>query len=1003
MSDFKEDLKESLSTGFINHSLISKKQMQPDFILNDKFKESKVLSYILNRIEVCDNFWISAAFLTTSGLASLHNALKVFSDKGKGEGKIYVSDYLTFTQPEALRRIRQFRNIETRILVNKAYHGKGYLFKCGEQFDCLIGSSNLTAQALTSNDELNFHFTASAESKSIADFLKIFNSNFDQASILTDEYLSIYTNKYELKKFSDEEYSKAVDINFKEQEFLENDSSKINKSNQFDGDLKINHTPKFTPNLLQLEATNNLDQLRSEGEEKALVISATGTGKTFLSAFDVKNFNPKRMLFIVHRFRITSKALDTFKVIFGKERTYGFYSHSVKDTKSDFIFSTIQTINKDENLRSFDPNAFDYIVIDETHRAGASSYNKVLDYFKPKFLLGMTATPERTDGYDIFSLFNHNIACEIRLPRAMEEGLVCPFHYFGITDLLIDGEEIEEKTSFNKLVSSERVNHIIEKIDEFGTDDGTRRGLIFCSSVKEAMALANEFNNRGLRSVALSGISSEDERLDVMRRIEAKESPEKLEYIFSVDILNEGIDIPCINQIVMLRPTQSAIVFVQQLGRGLRQAKGKEYLTVIDFIGNYEKNYLIPVALYGDRSLNKDTLRKLVSSKSNIIPGSSTINFDEITKEKIYNSIDGGNLKTKKDLVNDYRILKFRLGREPMMMDFVEHDLRDPFQYIEYNKTDSFYNFSYLLEGENLPHLDEFGKKLLEKICKLVNNGIRGLESLLLLELIENEEVNISSVISKYQKITKSDVDKETFNSAVNVLNLKFNTEIHKKKLTIVADIYDYEILVSKGDLIQRGSSLSKALANITFKKYIKDSSEYSLHTFMKNCGKSILVDGFVRYAKYKRTDVFRILNFNKEPVGLNVGGYMKSKDNTNCALFVRYNKPSEISDTINYEDKFLSPELFCHISKNSRNLKSPEVILWTSQKKNKVRIPLFVKKSDDEGEAHYYIGDLTYIEGSAKEQKMSGESGKDVVNCSYKIDEPVEENLYTYLTSDIG
>ena len=227
----------------------------------------------------------------------------------------------------------------------------------------------------------------------------------------------------------------------------------------------------------------------------------------------------------------------------------------------------------------------------------------------------------------------------------MEEGLVCPFHYFGITDLLIDGEEIEEKSSFNKLVSSERVNHIIEKIDELGTDDGTRRGLIFCSSVKEAMALANEFTNRGLRSVALSGISSEDERLDVMRRIEAKESPEKLEYIFSVDILNEGIDIPCINQIVMLRPTQSAIVFVQQLGRGLRQAKGKEYLTVIDFIGNYEKNYLIPVALYGDRSLNKDTLRKLVSSKSNIIPGSSTINFDEITKEKIYNSIDGGNLK----------------------------------------------------------------------------------------------------------------------------------------------------------------------------------------------------------------------------------------------------------------------------------------------------------------------------------------------------------------------
>ncbi|MDB9924131.1 DEAD/DEAH box helicase family protein, partial [Planktomarina sp.] len=594
MSEFSEDLKKSITTGFLDHSFESITQIQPKFILNDRINGTKVLSYLLERLEVCDGFWLSAAFLTTGGLSTLHNSLKRFSDKANGEGKIYVSDYLTFTQPEALRRLRQFKNIDSRLLVGKDFHGKGYLFKIGDQFDCLIGSSNLTDTALTKNDELNVHFTATSESKVTKDFLENFDYNFTSAVKLNDELLAGYSEKYDARKSLSRDHLHYFNHQGQGEEFSGNGAHEISSTDQIKNHKMEIRRPVFSPNLLQQEATESLATLRSEGQDKALVISATATGKTFLSAFDVQKFNAKRMLFVVHRFRIASKARETFESIFGKTKSYGFYSGQKRDINSDFIFSTIQTINSDDHLKNFEPDAFDYIIVDETHRAGAASYNKILNYFKPKFLLGMTATPERTDGYDIFSLFNHNVACEIRLPRAMEEDLVCPFHYFGLTDITVGGEEIEEKSDFNQLISEERVKHIIKTLDEYGTDDGIRRGLIFCSRVEEAEALSNEFNQRGFRTRALSGVSTEDERSNVMRRIEADEGPEKLDYIFSVDILNEGIDIPGINQVVMLRPTQSAIIFVQQLGRGLRISDGKDYLTIIDFIGNYEKNYLIP-------------------------------------------------------------------------------------------------------------------------------------------------------------------------------------------------------------------------------------------------------------------------------------------------------------------------------------------------------------------------------------------------------------------------
>lgn len=285
--------------------------------------------------------------------------------------------------------------------------------------------------------------------------------------------------------------------------------------------------------------------------------------------------------------------------------------------------------------------AFDIIVIDEVHRAGADSYQRIMDYFMPRFWIGMTASPDRTDGYDIYGLFDHNIAYEIRLQQAMEEKLLCPFHYFGITDLEVDGHIIDDNAiknvqNFTNLVCDDRVNYIMQQMDYYGYSGDKVKGLIFCSSKEEAKELSAKFNTKGMNTLVLTGENSQTEREEAILRLEQDELENSLDYILTVDIFNEGVDIPAVNQVVMLRPTESPIVFIQQLGRGLRKYDGKEYVVVLDFIGNYMNNFMIPIALSGDRTYNKDTIRKYVREGSRIIPGESTIHFDEIIKKRIF-------------------------------------------------------------------------------------------------------------------------------------------------------------------------------------------------------------------------------------------------------------------------------------------------------------------------------------------------------------------------------
>jgi superfamily II DNA or RNA helicase/SOS-response transcriptional repressor LexA len=954
MDNFFQIFNGSLQTGFVDKTILSNLVYQPALLVNQKKPPLKVLSTIIHELEYCNEFFISVAFVTNSGVATIINKLKELENR-KIKGKILVSQYLNFTEPEALKQLFKFKNIELRIATTGNAHAKGYIFKNKEHYNLIVGSSNLTANALSTNKEWNIKISALDNSGLVEKVLKEFHSDFENATRVDDKFILSYEDIYKSQLL-------------------------------FDNRKKLENTAKpdveVIPNSMQVEALYNLKKIRLENRNKALLISATGTGKTYLSAFDAKAVNPKKLLFVVHRLTIANNSLSTFKNVFGAEKTMGLYSGSQRDLDCDFVFSTIQTISKANHLDNFSKDHFDYIIIDETHRSGADSYLRLLNHFEPKFLLGMTATPERTDGEDIFKLFDHNIAYEIRLNRAMEEEMLSTFHYYGITDLSIDNKEVDNKSDFRYLVSSERVERIIEQAEFYGSDNGITRGLIFCSRKNEAIELSELFNAKGFKTVALTGDNSEEERAIAIEKLESDNLSEKIDYIFTVDIFNEGIDIPKINQIIMLRPTESAIIFIQQLGRGLRKVEGKSYLTIIDFIGNYENNYLIPIALYGDTSYNKDTLRKLLTEGSRMIPGASTINFDEITKEKIFQSIDSANMSLFSDLKNDYNLLKFKLGRIPMMMDFIEHGSRDPFLFVDYSN--SYFNFVKRVENNTNLVLSPNESILLELFAKEINNSKRIEECLIIQSLLNNDKLFIDelkeTILRKYDYLITDD----TIKSCVSNLNFKF---VRKEK-----DVIRFE-----NGYFRLSDSFKGFLQNKLFKDFLKDNIEYSIFSYNKVFKRDNFQDGFILYQKYSRKDVCRILNweFNEEAT---VFGYKLS--NNSCPIFVNYHKEEGIAASTKFPEKFLNSSNFLWYSKPQRKL-SNSTLVSIRNETNLIRLPFFMKKHNGEGTDFYYMGDVKPIDNTFEETTIKNDKNKDVpvVKVVLELKSPVESVIYDYIT----
>jgi len=400
--------------------------------------------------------------------------------------------------------------------------------------------------------------------------------------------------------------------------------------------------------------------------------------------------------------------------------------------------------------------------------------------------------------------------------------------------------------------------------------------------------------------------------------------------------------------------------------------------------------------LYGDSSYNKDTLRKLMSGGSNMIPGASTINFDEITKQRIFEAIDSANMQMKKDLANDYTVLKNKLGHIPMMMDFIEHGSRDPFLYVDYSK--SYFNFVKNQEKDFVDVIKPNDSKLLELFASDINNSKRIEEVVILAEIIKKERTTLEEVQEIIYKKYGYLPSKQTIQSSVRNLNFEFITENRDKKLQPVGNIYNIKNCYYSDGAIIPTEEFKSSLHNNFFLSFLEDNIQYALHEFDKQYNKSNFVDGFVLYRKYSRKDVFRILNWETNPLAQNVGGYIISPDKSNCPIFVNYHKADDISGTTKYEDGFINKNEFQWMSKSKRNLKSPDVV---TIRENKIRLPLFIKKSNDEGTEFYYMGDVTPIDKTFEQTTLTDDHGKpvSVVKVIFKMNTPVEENLYNYLT----
>lgn len=956
-------LRDGLVKGFIDGSMPALANYRPRLLINDNEKGEKVLTSIITELSDCDEFLFSVAFVTKSGVTSLIETLKELDEKGV-KGRIIASQYQNFSDPAALRTLMGFGNIDLGIVTEDQgkMHTKGYIFRKGSEYTIIVGSSNLTQSALSVNKEWNLKVTSTFEGALLHETLHEFEQLAKKSVKVDEAYL--------------EQYQAIYDYQSKARRLIEKTSHQ-----------GMIHFQRILPNKMQTSALEALNESRSAGRGKALVISATGTGKTYLSAFDVRKFNPKRFLFVVHREQIAKAAMESFKRVFGSDRSMSVLSGNSKSLDSDFLFSTVQTLSKDEVLYNFEPDEFNYIVIDEAHRAGSRSYEKVLKHFNPTFLLGMSATPERTDGFDVFEWFDHNVAFEIRLQQAMKENMVCPFHYFGVSEIKVDGILIDDTTSFSKLTSDERVKNIAEKAEFYGYSGHRVRGLIFCSRREEAEVLSGKFNLLGYRTVALSGASSQEERVEAVNRLEQKEHDGGLDYIFTVDIFNEGIDVPSVNQVIMLRPTQSAIIFVQQLGRGLRHFDDKEYVVVLDFIGNYDKNFLIPVALSGDQSYNKDTMRRFVAEGTRVVPGCSTINFDRITRDRIYSSIDRANVNDIKLIKESYMMLKMRLGRIPKISEFAEFgsiDIERIFQ-----KSGSYHNFLKRYEEDYNVRLTALEEMYIEYISMKYASGKRPHE-LELLKLIAGGSVFPLDELEELLRVKYGILMNEnTRLNLENQMTQNFATGSAK-------DSYKDAVFMEGSKC---ADSFMERLQNPDFRLQFDELIGVGLSRNKERYSDRYRKTNFKLYEKYTYEDVCRCLDWEKSEVALNIGGYRFDKKTRTYPVFINYDKHEDISATTKYEDRFLSSETLEAISKSKRTVNSDDVVQAYNSEANGVTILLFVRKNKDDriSKEFYFLGTMKAT-GTPEEFTMP-DTNVTAVRLYYSLHTPVRGDIYDFIT----
>ena len=988
-----DELRLGFETAYINGSAASNSLYRPQFVSNNHKEGKKVLSSVEDELLKCDRFQISVAFITMSGITPLLQTLKELENKNI-PGEILTTNYLNFSEPGALKKLNDLSNITLKMYdveaADEGFHTKGYIFRKDEIYQIIIGSSNITSAALTSNREWNTKLISTEQGEMakeiVAEFKELWNSPY---ALSFDTFYENYKERYQIIKHQRE-------------------AAKLDE---------ITSIEKYTlqPNSMQVGFITNLKKILAAGEKRALLISATGTGKTYASAFAMRELGFRRVLFLVHRGQLARQTRKSYEKVFANTVSMGLVGAGYHEYEADYVFATVQTLNRDEHLLQYAKDAFDCIVLDEAHHVPADTYRKIMDHFTPKLWLGMTATPDKRDdnveGKNVYEIFNYQIAYEIRLQQAMEENLLCPFHYFGITDLSMIGDE-EAARDFNMLTSDERVRHIVNQADYYGYSGDKVKGLIFCSNIKETEELSAKFNQiinpatgKNFRTVALNGSASEQERQDAFERLamnedESSEDRQPLDYIFSVEILNEGVDIVEVNQVIMLRPTQSPIVFIQQLGRGLRKASGKEYVVILDFIGNYNNNFMIPIALSGDRTYNKDNIRRYVMEGGRVIPGASTVHFDEISRKRIFASVDNANFSDIKLIKENYNNLKNKLGRIPALRDFDDYGEMDVIRIFDNNSLGSYYKFLVKYEKEYTIRLSEDEEKVIEFVSKKLASGKR-IQELQLLKRILVYTRGISKIglfaglendLKSYGKVMSKDQQENIIHVMTNEFPAGSGKKTYAQCVFIEKDDSDYK----------PAKSFAEMLANNDFYNILKELVDFGISRYKRDYSKTYGQTDLVLYQKYTYEDVCRLLNWEQNEVPLNIGGYKFDKKTKTFPVFINYDKAENISDTTRYEDHFVPGfrDRLIAISKSGRSMQSEDVQNFLKAKERGIQVELFVRKNKDDkiSKEFYYLGHMT-ASGNAKEFTMAN-TEKTAVEIEWILDVPVREDIYEYIVN---
>ena len=975
-SNIQTQIENAAATAFFDMAMQSNLAYRPQFVYNNPKIGKKVLSVIEDELSSCEEFAMSVAFITMGGITPL---LQIFQELERKNirGRILTTDYLNFSEPRALEHLSKLKNITLKMYrtdeEKQGFHTKGYIFRNDGLYRMILGSSNLTMSALMLNQEWNTRIVSTEQGEfadsMVSEFNRLWNA---ENTYFYEDFIESYRLRYEMIK----------------------SQRKIARSEEI---VSI-ESYRLQPNQMQVKFTSNLQKLRDAGEKRALLISATGTGKTYASAFALRELKAKKVLFLVHREQIAKQAMASFKRVFGETRSFGLLSGNSKELDKDYLFATMQMMAKPEIFSKLKQDEFDVIVIDEAHRTGAVSYQNIMNYFTPEFWLGMTASPERTDHFDVYKLFDHNIAYEIRLQQALEENLLCPFHYFGITDFQINGETVDESTGFrdfNKLAADERVQYILQQADYFGYSGDRVKGLVFCSMKQEAIILSEKFNLRGYRTVALTGEDSQEKRERAVERLVSDKKEEQLDYIFTVDIFNEGVDIPEINQVIMLRPTESPIVFVQQLGRGLRKVSNKEYVVILDFIGNYKNNFMIPIALSGDRSYNKDNIRRYIMEGERIIPGASTIHFDEISRKRIFSAIDTANFNDIRLIKDNYFQLKNKLGRIPSLMDFDECGEMDVLRIFDNPSLGSYHKFLVKYEKEYSTRFSSDEEKVIEFISKKLASGKRVYELELLRKMLIYHHNLLKILRGSLKEEYHLSMNQNLEENLVNVMTNEFPAGTGKKT-------YESCVFLKKEQSGDYGitPSFEKMLENQDFYETIGQLVDFGIARYKRTYSSRYKNTDFVLYQKYTYEDVCRLLNWKNNEVPLNIGGYKYDRNTRTFPVFINYEKGVEIQDSIRYEDHFLTPDRLIAISKSGRSLESEDVQNFLHARERNIQVELFVRKNKDDkiSKEFYYLGHMSAT-GNTKEFVMEN-TAKTAVEIEWILETPVQEDLYQYIVN---